>query len=182
MLTTEFFNQCISYNEQTGDCYWKKRPISHFKTEKAMNISNSISSGKLIDSIQENKNGKKYKILTMRIDGSKKQFLLHRVIWFLFYGYWPECIDHINGDGLDNRICNLRNVSITENNRNLKMMKTNKSGFTGVSLNKYGSYTSYIWECGSQVNIGTYDSFAEAVAARVGAERALGYRFNHGKK
>lgn len=45
--------------------------------------------------------------------------LLHRLAWFLYYGYWPtKWIDHINRDKTDNRIANLREVDGRGNNLN----------------------------------------------------------------
>lgn len=44
--------------------------------------------------------------------------------------------DHINGDKLDNRLCNLRYVNYSQSNSNRKMLKNNKSGYKGVYFDK----------------------------------------------
>lgn len=45
-------------------------------------------------------------------------------------------VDHINGNGLDNRRCNLRVVDRSTNSRNSKLSEANTSGYTGVHLDK----------------------------------------------
>lgn len=46
-------------------------------------------------------------------------------------------IDHINGNGLDNRKQNLRSCTFSQNIWNQKIRKNNTSGFKGVSWDKY---------------------------------------------
>lgn len=44
---------------------------------------------------------------------------------------WAQ-VDHINGDGLDNRRSNLRPAVGSQNNHNVKLRRDNTSGFKGV--------------------------------------------------
>ena len=62
-------------------------------------------------------------------------YLLHRVIWILKYGAIDENlkIDHIDGNGLNNKIDNLRLVTQEVNGRNQSKRKDNKSGVSMVS-------------------------------------------------
>lgn len=54
--------------------------------------------------------------------------MMHRVI---LAADTPH-IDHANSDGLDNRRCNLRPCSVSENHRNRRLSRRNTSGFKGV--------------------------------------------------
>lgn len=92
-------------------------------------------------------------------------YKIHRLIWKWWYGYDPEEIDHINGDTLDNRIDNLRNVDHTQNRRNQKKRKDCKSGFNGVTQYK-NNWRANITIDKKQTQIGTYSTPQEAANAR----------------
>lgn len=70
-------------------------------------------------------------------------------------------VDHINGDGLDNRKINLRNVDCRSNSQNLHVNKTSK--YPGVSLRKdTNKWRSYINIKNKQYNLGCYDTELKA--------------------
>jgi hypothetical protein len=70
------------------------------------------------------------------INGKKKSLLMHRVILGLTFGDKRQ-IDHINGNGLDNRKLNLRVCKNGQNQMNLQVnRKNNTSGFKGISWYK----------------------------------------------
>ena len=53
-----------------------------------------------------------------------RSYMAHRVAWALYYNKWPEhTIDHINRDGADNRVENLRDVTQAINNSNKSAYK-----------------------------------------------------------
>jgi len=112
----------------------------------------------------------------VRFDGEPYQ--THRIIWKLLYGEDPAEIDHINGNRSDNRITNLRSVCHYENMRNMKKMPSNSSGVTGVfwckDRSKWGAFIG-------KKNLGRFDRFEDAVAARKQAEEEYGYHPNHGR-
>lgn len=96
----------------------------------------------------------------------------HRMAWLYVYGGMPkDQIDHINGVKTDNRICNLREASNTENCRNVRVGKNNTSGVTGVSWHTRDS----CWEAQIMVNrktikLGKFHRFEDAVQCRQEAE------------
>lgn len=62
-------------------------------------------------------------------------FTMHRVIWLLSHGDWPQhTIDHINRVKGDNRIENLRDVPQAVNNQNRIMPAHRARGCGGVSF------------------------------------------------
>ncbi len=70
--------------------------------------------------------------------GKRYRFLMHRAIWAWHNGCFPTLqIDHINGKRFDNRIENLREVSPSENMRNMVYpWKPNaRTGLPGVNKN-----------------------------------------------
>ena len=65
----------------------------------------------------------------------QKDYLAHRLAWLYHHGEMPTgIIDHINGDGRDNRIANLRDTTQQINNQNHRRgHRDGSSRFQGVS-------------------------------------------------
>lgn len=75
------------------------------------------------------------------LDGTLRNFKVHRLIyWLLTYG-WPPVVDHKNRNKLDNRIENLRASDMINNNRNRsKNPDAANSKYIGVQKRKNGTY------------------------------------------
>lgn len=78
-------------------------------------------------------------------DGTWTRYLMHRVIMGE-----PEnmLIDHISGNGLDNRRENLREATPSQNQINRRISPKNKSGQRGVRWHKYNKQ----WEASIRVD------------------------------
>lgn len=102
------------------------------------------------------------------INVAGKRYPAHRLAWLYVYGEWPkQTIDHINQQPTDNRLCNLRDVSQGENNRNRGLMRNNTSGVKGVYWHK----VSEAWMVCAHVNkrtkaLGYFSDWFDAVCAR----------------
>lgn len=70
----------------------------------------------------------------VKIDG--KMYLVHHLVWWIFHGYKPEYIDHKDGNPSNNRIENLRECTLSQNQENAKLSKANKTGEKNVFWNK----------------------------------------------
>jgi len=93
----------------------------------------------------------------------RKLVLMHRVIADAPTGM---DVDHINGNGLDNRRENLRVCTHAENQRNRRKNKDNTSGFKGVFWHKNRKrYQAQIKICGKKIHLGYFLDPAEAAHA-----------------
>lgn len=90
----------------------------------------------------------------------KKAILMHR-----FVMNTDQFVDHINHNKLDNRKCNLRIVTKSQNQMN--------SNYKGVNERKDGRYMAHIKKNGLMVNLGVYEDKEVAYWVRWYAERIV---------
>ncbi len=96
----------------------------------------------------------------------------HRVIYTMLAGEITDGmeIDHIDGNGLNNRIENLRLATHTQNARNRRSSGNNTSGFKGVSWQKSDrKWVAKIGFEGRRLYLGCFDTPQEAHAAYMAA-------------
>lgn len=164
MITQEQLKQILHYNPETGVFTWL---VSRGKAAQGCVAGHNCF-----------KNTKEYTVIGVnsRIERA------HRLAFLYMEGRWPnEIIDHINGDGTDNRWCNLREVTQKTNCRNMRLHNHNTSGVSGVSWRKQrNAWRAYITLDNKQYTLGHYPDFFDAVCARKSAERLHGFHINHG--
>lgn len=171
-MDIEYLKECLEY--RNGRLYWKIRPKSHFKTEKSWKANNTRQAGKPFGSLH----GRDSCYYRRGVVQSEPYFE-HTLVWMLFNEKLPEhTIDHVNGDGLDNRIENLRDVGSTEQARNYPLRQDNTSGRAGVR--KHSRNDSWVVTINSTYK-GTRKTYEEAVKFREQLEVEYGYHENHGR-
>lgn len=114
------------------------------------------------------------------IQVSKKRYYVHRVIWEMMVGPIPDglCIDHVDGNGLNNRLQNLRLTTLSGNQRNRQVSKNSRTGVPGV--NHHSNNRGYSVHCAGKY-VGYSEDFSAAVAMRKASEKLNNYHPNHGR-
>ena len=160
---------CMHYDPETGV----------FTRLENMQINPRVNKhliGKEAGRIQRLKNRKTpYRIIAFIGNNIKA----HQLAWFYMTGSWPPDgyeIDHINGDGLDNRISNLRLLTRSENQFNIKHHAACKSGTIGVTWVPYrkdggGKWRAMLVKDYKNVHLGYFDNYQDAVKARIRGEQ-----------
>lgn len=105
-----------------------------------------------------------YAVTTKRHgEAGPKTIRMHKLIIAVGTGLG---VDHINGDGLDNRRVNLREATTAQNSRNVGPNSLNKSGFKGVCWHSRDKkWLAYIYVYKKKISLGRYDTIEEAHAA-----------------
>ena len=110
ILTQEYLKTIFDYKD--GHLYWK------------VTLSNRVQIGRKTGFM--NSNG------YLQTCINKETYLNHRLIYIWHYGVEPQFIDHIDGTRINNKIENLREVTTSQNCKNGKLRKNNKSGVKNV--------------------------------------------------
>lgn len=159
MLDLDYVRAMYSYNPYTGSLVYRKS-------------AGCRRAGDLVGWLDEG---------YLKTKVNRKKITLHRLIWLIVFGELPEVIDHINGVKTDNRLSNLRNVDVRQNNRNTKVNRLNKSGLMGVSWYHGVKWVAYIGKT-PRTHLGYSVDFFEACCLRKSAEAKMLYHTNHGKR
>ena len=153
MITQQRLKEILDYDPNTGVFTW------------LCDRGGSIKAGQVAGCIDKNTG---YQVIT----ADYRTYKSHRLAWLYMYGYWPDQIDHKNGNKIDNRLTNLREVNHQENAQNRGRLVNNKYGCTGVfpSRNKANPWSAVIIVKGEFKFLGNFSTLEDAIKARKEAE------------
>lgn len=162
-MTKEELEKKLDYNPETGSFTWK----GNMKGTKSFSPAGSI-------------NDQGY--LCIRFN--YKIYRAQRLAWILSYGKEPDgVIDHIDGNRLNNKLSNLRDIPKKENQKNLGKNCKSKSGITGVMWHKAGcKWHAQITVNKKAIHLGYFDNIEDAIKARKDANELYGFHENHGER
>lgn len=111
----------------------------------------------------------------------RKQYLAHRLAWFYVHGVWPKGdIDHANRNRSDNRLCNLREATRSQNNANAPASVLSKTGMRGVFyVPRVKKYRAQMRANGRRISLGYFETAEKASEAYKNAARQEYGEFAH---
>lgn len=156
MIDQKTLKEILLYDESTGVFRWAKKSFKKCIVGSIAGHTDRIN---------------KY----TRIQVNGVMFKAHRLAWLYVYGELPQKqIDHINRIRSDNRICNLRLVTNSENMQNISKRSDNTSGHKNVHWHKASKkWQAYIMVNQKQIHIGLFSNFDDAVAAYTAKSKIL---------
>lgn len=160
-LPVELIRELLTYDRDTGRFEWLPRRLDYFKDRDSRICAtwNSRYAGKSAGHLKSNG------YVTIAV--LSVSFKAHRLAWVFEYGEWPTIgLDHINLDRADNRICNLRLATDSQNQANTAARIDNTSGQKGVCWNtRDRRWVVQIQVRGRGIRVGNFKNLEDAVAA-----------------
>ena len=165
ILTQNKLKRLLDYEPSTGVFTWK------------VTLGSRAIAGSTAGCKATNGGGKSYLVIRVHdiLNGA------HRLAWLHVNGSWPaHRIDHIDGNGTNNRSGNIREATYKEDTRNHRLQRNNTSGTCGVDWS-HGKWRARISGAnGKIIYLGVFIKKDDAIAARKVAEEKNGYSSGHG--
>ena len=122
-----------------------------------------------------------YNMVGLYKNNKRHKFYVHRLVWESFNGKTDLQIDHIiEGNKLDNRLCNLQAISHRKNQSKYQSSLIKTSIFTGVSWDKfYNKWVAQIYIDGKNIKLGKFLFETEAHRAYQKALTSLQPSYNN---
>lgn len=156
-MTADKVHALLDYDPQTGVLRWKRRNPDPKNWNKRF-------AGKIAGA-RYPIGGREYICVSL----NNRTFSAHRIIWLIMTGQFPPRklqIDHVNGDGKDNRWCNLRLATPPQNSANRCLPKNSTSQLKGAWFHKpSGMWLAGIKKNGKRTHLGTFTDAHSAHAA-----------------
>lgn len=145
------FDKLFQYNPDTG------------LLARRVTVSHNAKSGGVVGYKSSRRGGMPH-CMQVRING--KLYKVHRVIWLLQTGKWPDGhIDHVDGDPFNNKWTNLRLATNSQNLQNRKAQRNSSTGISGVA--PFGEkFRAFVTVDGKHKHLGLFSSLEDAANAR----------------
>lgn len=151
MITQDELKRRVSYDTETGAFIWRVKP------RRAVPPGTRAGSA--------GAKGQRYIML------NKKSYLEHRLAFLWMTGSIPDLVDHINRNTGDNRWCNLRAATLSQNGFNRKRNDKNTTGHKNVYPAPCGNY-KVIVTANNRQHYGGYFQSVLAAKAKAAELRA----------
>ena len=139
--------ELLTYEPETGDIRWRVKKGTKGRP------------GKLAGSTH-----KDHDTYYLRVMIDYKGYCGHHIAFALYYGRWPDRVDHEDHNGLNNRISNLREATASQNQHNRGAQRNNKLGVKGVHVQR-GAYVAQIYLYNKHIYLGRYKTIEAASRA-----------------
>ena len=161
--TQKILNECFSYDQKSGEVFWKVRPINHFTNAHGWRIFNGKFAGTRLPESRYSHGEKVAIAVCLSMNGKRIALPLHHIVWALHFGKYPkDLLLHRDGDLWNNKVPNL--VETTAAGRKATHPK-NGGPTQGVSYHpeaKKKKYQAQITSRGRLKSLGYYPTQKEA--------------------
>lgn len=169
-MDLDFIKKSFRYEPKTGLLFYKEK----------INILKEI--GEQVGNKTSKSTGNQ-QTSYLKFGYNNKEYSVHRLCFIIHNNCYigkDLMIDHVDGNGLNNKPKNLRVVSNAENCKNRARYKSNSTGVSGVHMQR-GKYRAEVRTKGERHRLGYFETLEEAEIAVIAKRKELGFNKNHGR-